>query len=175
MEAGEWYTCLDPELELLRSVARSAVHQHNSLHPSARGTMGPELSKLIQAENVFIEAPFHCAYGFNIRLGDQVYLNAGCTILDCATVTIGDQCQLGPNVQIYCAEHHRDPIKRSVEGLEVALPVSIGQQVWIGGGAIILAGVSIGDGAVVGAGSIVTKDVAPGETVVGNPARPVAE
>ena len=120
-----------------------------------------------------IEAPFHCAYGINITLGDQVYLNAGCTILDCAQVTIGDRCMLGPNVQIYCAEHHHDPVKRSVEGLERALPVRIEAQAWIGGGAILLAGVTIGAGAVVGAGSVVTRDVAPGAIVVGNPARPV--
>ena len=102
-----------------------------------------------------------------------MFLNAGCTILDTATVTIGDQCALGPGVQIYCAEHHRDPVKRHVEGLEIARPVHIGKQVWIGGGAIILAGVTIGDGAVIGAGSVVTKDVAAGQIVVGNPARPI--
>ncbi|MEO1314661.1 MAG: DapH/DapD/GlmU-related protein, partial [Pseudomonadota bacterium] len=102
-------------------------------------------------------------------------LNAGCTILDCATVTIGDECQLGPNVQIYCAEHHKDPVKRSVEGLEIARPVHIGKRTWIGGGAIILAGVTIGEGAVIGAGSVVTKDVGAGQIVVGNPGRPLAE
>ncbi|MEP5759313.1 MAG: DapH/DapD/GlmU-related protein [Litoreibacter sp.] len=80
---------------------------------------------------------------------------------------------IGPNVQIYCAEHHKDPVKRSVDGLEIAHPVSIGKRVWIGGGAIILAGVSIGEGAVIGAGSVVTKDVEPGQVVVGNPARPI--
>lgn len=173
MAAGEWYTCLDSELETLRAIARSAVHQHNSLPPEERGAIGPKLRQLINAENATIEAQFHCAYGFNIELGEDVYLNAGCTILDCAKVTIGDQCQLGPNVHIYCAEHHQDPVKRSVEGLEIAHPVSIGKRVWIGGGAIILAGVTIGDGAVIGAGSIVTKDVAPNQIVVGNPATPI--
>ncbi|MEM8540137.1 MAG: sugar O-acetyltransferase, partial [Pseudomonadota bacterium] len=171
--AGEWYTCLDDELEALRKVARSAVHQHNRLPPEERGPVGPKLRGLISAGNATIEAPFHCAYGFNIELGNDVFLNAGCTILDCAKVTISDQCQLGPNVQIYCAEHHQDPIKRSVEGLEIAHPVHIGKQVWIGGGAIILAGVAIGEGAVIGAGSVVTKDVAPRQVVVGNPARPI--
>ncbi len=173
MEAGEWYTCLDDELEELRVIARSAVHEHNHLTPEDRGAIGPKLRKLIRHKSAIIEAPFHCAYGVNIQLGEQVFLNAGCTILDCATVTIEDQCQLGPNVQIYCAEHHQDPIKRSVEGLEIARPVHIGKRVWIGGGAIILAGVTIGDGAVVGAGSVVTKDVDPGQVVVGNPARPI--
>ena len=174
MAAGEWYTCLDDELEALRATARSAVHEHNSLPPEERGAIGPKLARLLSAENAIIEAPFHCAYGINIELGSQVFLNAGCTILDCASVRIGDQSQLGPNVQIYCAEHHQDPIKRTVEGLEIALPVRIGKRVWIGGSAIILAGVEIGDGAVVGAGSVVTRDVAPGAVVVGNPARSIA-
>lgn len=173
MAAGKWYTCLDDELEALRVEARSAVHQHNTLPPEDRGEIGPKLAQLIKAKNAIIEAPFHCAYGINIELGDKVFLNAGCTILDCATVTISDQCQLGPNVQIYCAEHHKDPIKRCVEGLEIAHPVHIGKRVWVGGGAIILAGVTIGDGAVIGAGSVVTKDVGPGQVVVGNPARPI--
>lgn len=173
MAAGEWYTCLDDELDALRQNAKSAVHQHNTLPPDERGAIGPLLRRLIQSEDAIIEAPFHCAYGFNIRLGRQVFLNAGCTILDCAPVTIEDQCQLGPNVQIYCAEHHKDPIKRSAEGLEIAYPVHIEKHVWIGGGAIILAGVTIGQGAVVGAGSVVTKDVQPGQTVVGNPAKPI--
>ncbi len=173
MEASEWYTCLDDELETLRVAARAAVHEHNTLPPSDRGKIAPKLAQLIEAEDAIVEAPFHCAYGINIKLGKDVFLNAGCTILDCATVTIGDQCQLGPNVQIYCAEHHKDSIKRSVEGLEIAYPVSIGKRVWIGGGAIILAGVNIGEGAVVGAVSLVTKNVAPGQVVVGNPARPI--
>ncbi|WP_299775313.1 sugar O-acetyltransferase [uncultured Tateyamaria sp.] len=171
MEAGEWYTCLDEELEGLRECARAAVFEHNHLPPDQRKTMGPMLSRLIGADRAIIEAPFHCAYGINITLGQDVFLNAGCTILDCAPVTIEDQCQLGPNVQIYCAEHHKDPVKRSVEGLEVARPVHIGRRVWIGGAAIILAGVTIGEGAVVGAGSVVTKDVAPRQVVAGNPAR----
>ena len=173
MAAGEWYTCLDEELEALRVDARSAVHQHNVLPPEDRGSIGPKLRQIMKVGSATIEAPFHCAYGFNIELGDDVYLNAGCTILDCAKVTISDQCQLGPNVQIYCAEHHQDPVKRSVDGFEIAHPVFIGKRVWIGGGAIILAGVTIGDGAVIGAGSVVTKDVAPEQVVVGNPARPI--
>ncbi len=173
MQAGEWYTCLDDELEALRVRAREAVFEHNHLPPEERQSMGPKLAQLINAEKAIIEAPFHCAYGINISLGKNVFLNAGCTILDCAPVVIEDQCQLGPNVQIYCAEHHKDPIKRSVEGLEIALPVHIGRRVWIGGGATLLAGVTIGDGAVVGAGAVVTKDVEAGAVVAGNPARPV--
>ena len=123
--------------------------------------------------NARIEAPFHCAYGFNIGLGAGVFINAGCTILDTAPVHIGARTMFGPSVQIYCAEHHKDAVKRAA-GLEIARPVHIGEDVWIGGGAIILAGVRIGAAAIVGAGAVVTRDVAEGVTVVGNPARPVA-
>lgn len=175
MVAGEWYTCIDPELEMLRVRARDAVHQHNTLPPARRGHIGPALKELLAgvAGDAFLEAPFHCAYGFNIVLGEGVYLNAGCTILDTARVSIGDSSMLGPGVQIYCAEHHKDTAKRTA-GLEIAKPVEIGENVWIGGGAVILPGVTVGDGAIVGAGSVVTRDVPPGATVVGNPARPFA-
>ena len=174
MKAGDWYTCIDDELEALRITARAAVHEHNHLHPDDRGQMGPKLKSLITAdETARVEAPFHCAYGFNITLAPFAFLNAGCTILDTAPVTIGENCALGPNVQIYCAEHHTDPVKRSVEGLEIAKPVTLENRVWVGGSAIVLAGVTVGEGAVIGAGSIVTRDVAPGAIVVGNPARPI--
>ena len=172
MQAGEWYSCLDAELSQMQARARVAEHQHNTMPPDQRGSIGPLLRALMAdvAESAWIEAPFHCPYGVNISLGDKVYLNAGCCILDTAPVTIGASTMLGPAVQIYCAEHHQDPVKRAA-GLEIARPVTIGSRVWIGGGAIILAGVSIGDDAIVGAGSVVTRDVPAGATVVGNPAR----
>lgn len=175
MAAQEWYCCFDPELDALRWLARAAVHEHNTMPPAQRGNLGPALAALFPhvAENAFVEAPFHCSYGMNISLGRRVYLNAGCTILDSASVRIGEGSMLGPGVHIYCAEHHRDPEKRRA-GLEIARPVTIGRDVWIGGGAIILGGVTIGDGAIVGAGSVVTRDVAPAATVVGNPARSVS-
>ncbi len=173
MAAGEWYCCVDDELEELRIAARSAVHEHNALHPDSRGSMGPKLGALLGSAgmNSRIEAPFHCAYGFNISLGERTFLNAGCTILDTAPVRIGSRTLLGPNVQIYCAEHHKGAAER-FRGLEIARPVTIGDDVWIGGGAIMLAGVSIGDGAIVGAGAVVTRDVPANSTAVGNPARP---
>ncbi|NTF06289.1 sugar O-acetyltransferase [Agrobacterium rubi] len=172
MAAGDWYCCLNEELDTLRATARRAVHQHATMVPDARGAMAPLLRTLFAsvAEGAFIEAPFHCSYGFNISLGKNAYLNAGCVILDSAPVKIGDGAMLGPGVQIYCADHHRDVEERS-KGIEIAKPVAIGNNAWIGGGAIILPGITIGDGAIVGAGSVVTKDVAPGVTVVGNPAR----
>lgn len=172
MKIGEWYTCIDPELEQLRMEARDAVHQHNTLPPRRRENIGEKLAELFAsvAANVLIEAPFHCAYGINISLASEVYFNAGCVILDTAPVSIGQSTMLGPNVQIYCAEHHKDKSKRKA-GLEIAKPVTIGEDVWIGGGAIIMPGVTIGNGAIVGAGSIVTRDVRLGTTVIGNPAR----
>ena len=174
MQAGQWYTCRDPALAQMQSRARIAVHQHNTMPPDLRGAIGPLLRDLMAgvAESATLEAPFHCAYGVNITLGEKVYLNAGCCILDTAAVRIGASTMLGPAVQIYCAEHHLDPVKRAA-GLEIAKPVMIGNRVWIGGGAIVLAGVRIGDDAIVGAGSVVTRDVPAGTTVVGNPARQV--
>lgn len=172
MQAGEWYSCRDSELGVLQHQARVAVHRHNSALPDPAARLSPALAALFAAhgENCLIEAPFHCAYGINITLGNDVYMNAGCTILDTAPVTIGDRTMLGPNVQIYCAQHHKDKGLRA-QGLEIAYPVTLGADVWIGGGAIILPGVTIGDGAIVGAGAVVTRDVAAGKTVTGNPAR----
>ncbi|QDI75535.1 MULTISPECIES: sugar O-acetyltransferase [Leisingera] len=173
MQAGEWYCCRDSELSALRHQARVAVHQHNGAPPDPAEQLSPALAKpfAAQGENCLIEAPFHCAYGIHITLGNDVYMNAGCTTLDTAPVTIGDRTMLGPNVQIYCAQHHTDRGLRA-KGLEIACPVTLGADVWIGGGAIILPGVTIGDGAIVGAGAVVTKHVAAGQTVTGNPARP---
>ncbi len=176
MAAGEWYRCVDPELEELQQRAREALHAHNTLPPDQRDPIGPALRALLGGvtDAARIEAPFHCAYGFNIFLEGRVYLNAGCCILDTAPVRIGDQTMLGPGVQIYCAEHHKDAAKRA-SGLEIARPVTVGRRVWIGGAAVILAGVTIGEAAIVGAGSVVTRDVPAGATVVGNPAGRLAD
>jgi len=174
MASGDWYCCVDDELEGLRQAARRAVHAHNMAPPDQRGPVAPELARLLGriGRDCVIEAPFHCAYGINIRLGERVYLNAGCTILDTGRVMIGDGSILGPAVQIYCAQHATDADQRA-RGLEIARSVSLGQNVWIGGGAILMPGIAVGDGAIVGAGSVVLKSVQPGQTVVGNPARPI--
>lgn len=134
--------------------------------------MAPLLAALVEdtGKGTLLEAPFHCAYGHNISLGEAVYLNAGCVVLDTAKVRIGARSMLGPGVHIYCADHHRDAAQRAA-GIERALPVTIGEDVWIGGGAIVLPGVSIGDGAIVGAGAVVTRDVPAAARVMGNPAR----
>lgn len=175
MAAGDWYTCLDPDLGALRDAARTAVHAHNHLPPSERVGLSQPLAALFgdPGHGCIIEAPFHTSYGLNIHLGAGVYINAGCVILDSARVEIGKGTMIGPNAQILCAQHHKDRALRA-QGVEIALPVTLGADVWIGAGAIIMPGVTVGDGAIIGAGAVVTRDVVAGTTVVGNPARPMA-
>ena len=172
MASGDWYDCLDPKLEAERVITRRAVHQHSTMDPDRRGACGALLAARLGhlSDTAWIEAPFHASYAFNIRLGARVYLNAGCVILDSATVEIGAHTMLGPGVHIYCADHHRE-LEMRRQGIERALPVVIGRDVWIGGGATILPGVTIGDGAIVAAGAVVRQDVAPGSRVAGVPAR----
>ncbi|OAN75426.1 maltose acetyltransferase [Sulfitobacter sp. EhC04] len=174
MAAGAWYSCLDAELDALRRTAREAVHQHNHMAPGARESLSAPLRGLFAAHgpDCLIEAPFHASYGCHIHLGARIYINAGCVILDSAQVVIGDDTMIGPGAQILCAQHHKDPVKRA-EGLEIALPVTIGRNVWIGAGAIVMPGITIGETAIVGAGAVVTRDVAAGQTVTGVPARPI--
>lgn len=121
-------------------------------------------------ENALVRPPFHCDHGFNISLGAGAFLNYGCMILDVEPVTVGEGTAIGPAVQILAADHPRDPALRR-RGIRFGRPVTIGSNVWIGGGAIVLPGVTIGDDSIVGAGSVVTRDVPAGATVVGNPAR----
>jgi maltose O-acetyltransferase len=121
-------------------------------------------------ENVEVRSPFFCDYGSNIHLGDGAFMNFNCVVLDVVEVRIGDGTQIGPAVQIYAADHPRDPAVR-LSGLENGKPVVIGRNVWIGGGAILLPGITVGDDAVIGAGSVVTRDVPAGAIVAGNPAR----
>lgn len=121
-------------------------------------------------EHALIRPPFFCDYGYNISLGDEAFLNYNCVILDVEPVVIGAGSAIGPAVQILTSDHPRDPRVRE-QKVRFGRSITIGRNVWIGGGAIILPGVTIGDDAIVGAGSIVTRDVAAGATVVGNPAR----
>ena len=120
--------------------------------------------------DALIRPPFFCDHGYNISLGAGAFLNFNCIVLDAAAVNIGDGTAIGPAVQILASDHPRDPRLRR-RRVRFGRPVTIGANVWIGGGAIILPGVTIGDDAIVGAGSIVTRDVPAGVTVIGNPAR----
>ena len=172
MLAGELYRP-DDELGAEQAAAKAWMTRYNAalaLPVAERHALLCERLAHVGRDAV-IRPPFFCDYGTNIRLGDGVFLNFNCVILDVVEVTIGDRTQIGPAVQIYAADHPRDAETRRA-GLEFGRPVRIGSDVWIGGGAILLPGVTIGDGAVIGAGSVVTRDVAPGMTVAGNPARP---
>lgn len=172
MLAGEYYLADDPEL--LRD--RKAAFQFMKKLNDAFALSAKERANILReglghvGENPIILSPFYCDYGIHTYIGDNVFINYNCIILDCAKVTIGNDCDIAPNVQILTATHPIDPLLRR-QKLEFAKPVTIGNCVWIGAGAIILPGVTIGDGAVIGAGSVVTKDVPPNTVVAGNPAR----
>jgi maltose O-acetyltransferase len=175
MLAGELYRPCAPELQSDQAAAAQWLSRYNA--PSARSAV--ERHRLLAerlaeiGEDTEIRPPFYCDYGFNIHLGRGVFLNFNCVILDVVEVTIGDRTQIGPAVQIYCADHPRDAAQRR-EGLEFGRPVRIGRDVWIGGAAIILPGVTIGDETIIGAGSVLTRDVERGATVAGNPARRIS-
>lgn len=172
MLAGALYNAAAPEIQAEQAATMAWLARYNAAltaSPAERHALLAE--RLAEAgEGAVIRPPFHCDYGFNIRLGAGAFLNFNCVILDVVTVEIGAGTQIGPSVQIYAADHPRDAAQRR-EGLEFGRPVRIGRNVWIGGGAIILPGIAIGDDAVIGAGSVVTRDVPAGATVIGNPAR----
>ncbi|KAJ1907948.1 hypothetical protein IWQ60_011775 [Tieghemiomyces parasiticus] len=175
MLRGEDYLGNDPKLVAERCEAHRLCVEHQQKfldEPERARLLGALLGK--SDATSFIHPPFHCDYGYNIRVGKNFYMNAFGTILDCATVDIGDNVMMGPQVQIYTAGHPTDPVKRGTL-LEWAKPIRIGNDVWVGGGAIILPGVTIGDGVTVAAGSVVTKDVPSYVVVAGNPARVIKQ
>lgn len=172
MLAGDLYLASDPQLVAMRLNARRLTRLYNATREDESAERRRLLIELFEriGDNIEIEPPFRCDYGSNITLGDRVYMNFGCVILDCAKVTIGERSLLGPNVHLYAATHPTDPRVRE-SGRELAKPISIGRNVWIGGGSIVCPGVTIGDDAVIGAGSVVTRDVAPSVIAAGNPCR----
>ena len=168
MVAGELYDALDPELVEARERARLLLARYNAT--GDREALTALFVRL--ADDAVVEPPFHCDYGFNISVGVRLYANVSCVFLDCAPIEIGDNVLLGPAVHLYTATHPLDSAERR-SGLELAKPISVGDDAWLGGGAIVLPGVTIGARAVVGAGSVVTRDVSADERVAGNPARPI--
>ena len=174
MIAGELYRPGDPELVSDRAQSQDWQRQYNGTIVSDQLTRRTILDSWIgkRGDGCALRAPFYADYGYNISLGDDVFFNYGCVLLDVCAIDVGDKTQVGPLVQILTADHPRDGETREA-GLELGRPIRIGRNVWIGGGAIILPGVAVGDDAVIGAGAVVTRDVAPGATVAGNPARPL--
>ncbi len=173
MLAGEYYSAIDPELVRELNETKDIIQQYNNLRPSDTQGRFEILKNLIGKmadDNALIIQPFFCDYGKHIRLGKRFFANFNFTVLDEAYVTIGDDCFIGPNVSIYTACHSTNPIERNSRK-EWALPVTIGNNVWIGGSVTILPGVTIGDNVTIGAGSVVVKDIPSNVIAVGNPCR----
>ena len=171
MISGEYYNAFDPELVKGRRTAKNLLHSLNVKEYRVTKRAKEILKELIPntGAGFYIEPPFHCDYGYNITCGENVYFNVNCVVLDCAPVTIGSNVFIAPNVQIYTASHPLDAELR--KSLENALPISIGDDCWIGGNSVICPGVTIGKGCVIGAGSVVTKDIPDNSLAVGNPAK----
>ncbi|WP_409290873.1 sugar O-acetyltransferase [Peribacillus sp. SCS-37] len=172
MLAGEYYKAWDPVLIEERARARRLTARFNAAADAQSDERTSLLKQLFGAtgENIYIEPDFRCDYGSNIYAGENFYANFNCVILDVCEVRFGDNCLLAPGVHIYTAAHPIDAAER-VSGLEYGRPVTIGSNVWLGGGCIINPGITIGDNAVVASGAVVTKDVPPNTVVGGNPAR----
>lgn len=172
---GELYEAWDDELTAMRDRARIILHEYNRLMGATLGEKNQVLKQLIgKCSTIDIQPPFFCDYGTHILVGDNFFMNFNCVILDCAKVTIGNNVQCGPYVQIYTAYHPVLAAER-IKGPELAAPITIGDNVWIGGGAIICPGVTIGNNTTIGAGSVVTRDVPANVFAAGNPCRVVKE
>ena len=175
MLAGELYDPFDPELVAARVRARDLCQALNATREAEEGDRRRILTDLLGAggETVWMQPPFFCDYGSNIELGERVFFNFNCVVLDVCPVRIGDFSLFGPAVQIYTPMHPFNAKLRRQQ--EFGKPVTIGSDVWIGGGAIVLPGVQIGSRAVVGAGSVVTRDVPEAVFAAGNPCRVIRE
>ncbi|MGF1428992.1 sugar O-acetyltransferase [Kitasatospora sp. LaBMicrA B282] len=174
MLAGDWYLPDDPELALESQRRAELCARFNAPGVGDPGERLAVLGQLLGSvgEGVRIRPPFHCDFGYHISIGPRTFVNFGAVFLDAAPVTIGADVQIGPNVQLLTPTHELDPQRRR-QGWEKAVPVTIGDNVWLGGGVIVCPGVTIGADSVVGAGSVVTRDLPPGVLAVGNPARVV--
>lgn len=171
MLGGKLYDATHPELVKRLEATREILWEFNHLRPSCKDEMREIISSLLgrHGEKFHFNQPFRCDYGSNIHIGNNFFANFNLTILDEAEVRIGDNCFIGPNVSIYTACHPLDAENRN-KALEWAEPVTIGNNVWIGGSVTIVPGVRIGDNVVIGAGSVVTKDIPDNVVVAGNPA-----
>jgi maltose O-acetyltransferase len=174
MLAGDWYIADDPEnaRRAQRAVQLAERYRQASIEDE-QGAL-PILAELIGSlgEDAFVKPPLFVDYGEHITIGARTFANFNLTALDVAPITIGEDCQIGPNVQLLTPVHPLEPQSRK-DRLEAARPITIGSNVWLGGGVIVCPGVTIGDDSVIGAGSVVTRDVPAGVLAVGSPARVV--
>lgn len=175
MLAGELYHPLDPELAQARERARDLCQALNATRERDQEVRRDLLKQLLGqgGDTVWLQPPFFCDYGFNILLGDHVYFNFNCVLLDVCPVKVGDYTMFGPSVQIYTATHPLNAELRRRQ--EFGKPIEIGSDVWVGGAAILCPGVRIGSKSVIGAGSVVTRDIPEGVFAAGNPCRVIRE
>lgn len=176
MLAGELYDPLDPQLVEDRLRTRLLIKELNDSREDAVEERIRILKELIPqaGEGLWLQPPFYCDYGSNMIVGDKVFFNFNCVVLDVMEVKIGSRTLFGPNVQVYTATHPIDHQERS-SGVEYAKPISIGEDVWVGGSAVICPGVSIGDRTIIGAGSVVTRDIPSDVFAAGNPCKVIRE
>lgn len=172
MLSGELYQPLDPQLSDDRLKARLLIKALNDTGEDQTGERNRILKELIPntGNDLWLQPPFYCDYGYNMEIGAKVFFNFNCVVLDVARVIIGSRTMFGPNVQIYTATHPMDAETR-VSGLELAREIIIGEDVWVGGSAVVCPGVTIGDRSVIGAGSIVTRNIPADVFAAGNPCR----
>jgi maltose O-acetyltransferase len=176
MLRGELYRANDPQLQRELARAQDLMERYNATTHAEQELRAQLLLELLGAvgKSVVIRPPFRCDYGSNIRIGDDTFVNYDCVMLDVAEIRIGAACQLGPLVQLLTATHPLEPAPRR-EGWEAGEPIVVGDNVWLGGGAIVCPGVTIGRDTVVGAGAVVTRDLPAGVVAVGSPARVIRE
>ncbi|QIU92778.1 sugar O-acetyltransferase [Bacteroides faecium] len=181
MLAGEIYDCGDPELLQRWHYAKELQLRYNNTDSRNSEELSAILDELLgsHGDNVWISAPFFVDYGENIHIGSHVEINMNCVFLDCNRITIGDNCGIGPGVHIYAVTHPVNPTERLSPNSQfwksLTAPVTIGNNVWIGGSSVVLPGVTIGDNVTIGAGSVVTKDIPSNSLAVGNPCRVIRE
>lgn len=176
MLSGDLYQADDPELSDDAARAQALTYELNSLPPTDSASRAKLLGQLLGSfgEGSEVRPPFQCDYGYQTHIGARTFINWGLVSLDVATVTIGDDVQIGPGVQLLTATHPLDHDLRR-EKWEAAMPIAIGDNVWLGGGVVVCPGVTIGRNTVVGAGAVVVRDLPEGVLAVGNPARVVRE
>lgn len=172
MIAGKPYLPGGKELSIDRMQAKEVCHDINTLSPREVAKRNKAFKKLFgkTSKRFYIEPPFYCDYGYNIEVGNNFYANHNLVVLDCAKVCIGDNVMIAPNVALYTAGH---PIHHELRNQEIeyALPITIGNNVWIGGNVVVNPGVTIGDNTVIGSGSVLTKDIPSNVIAVGNPCK----